>query len=211
MRLLNKFIISVVIVLWFLSSPGFTQVSSDRPVHNLERVNLVIDDVLDQFRDIVILKDREKTYNIILTDESQQSQFFLSALKQKFNPFNFVYNQESDTLARFFLPKVKIETEYLSVNQSNILGEKIVTRRVTVEADFEYSEPGLNQPETFKLTSTNKDEFALKDVELIQNQSLPFAYAELPQESFLSRILIPAGLIVVSVATVILFFIIRTK
>lgn len=207
---MNKFII-VVCVFWFLPSPVATQVSSDRPVHNLDLVNRAIDEVLDELRDVVILKDRDAIYNIVSSEESDRSLFFLSALKQKFNQFNFVYNQESDTLAKFILSKIKIETEYLSVNQSNILGEKTVTRLVTVEADIEYSEPGISQPETFTLTSTNKDEFALKDVEQIQNQSLPFAYAKLPQESFLSRILIPAGLIAVSVATVILFFTIRTK
>lgn len=208
---MNKFIITFVVIFIFFPDAGSAQINSERPVHNLELINRAIDEVLDKFRDIVILKNRERVYNIISTNDSENSQFFLSALKQKFNQFNFVYNQESDTLAIFNLSKVKLETEYLSVNQSNILGEKIVTRRVLVEVDFEYSEPEVFQPETFTLTSTNKDEFALKDIELIQNRSLTFAYAELPQESFWNRILIPAALIAVSAATVILFFIIRTK
>lgn len=208
---MNKFIVTIVVIFIFFPDAGSAQVISERPVHNLELINRAIDEVLDKFRDIVILKNRERVYNIISTNDSENSQFFLSALKQKFNQFNFVYNQESDTLAIFNLSKVKLETEYLSVNQSNILGKKIVTRRVLVEADFKYSEPEIFQPETFTLTSTNKDEFALKDIELIQNRSLTFAYAELPQESFWNRILIPAALIAVSAATVILFFIIRTK
>ena len=178
---------------------------------NLEIINKSLGEVFDKWQDLINLKGKEKTYLIKVNGTDDDAEFFLSALKQRFRDYNFVYQISNDSIAVFEFTFVDISLNYTQINQSNILGNKLVLRQIAVETKLSYIEPDFNGVETFHFNSEQQDEFPLKDYDYIEDTSLSFAHAELPQESFIDRIIFPALLVAISAATVILFFIIRTK
>lgn len=125
----------------------------------------------------------------------------------------FIYKKGNDFTNRKIVIDVKeLKVSYPVYVNSGLFGNKSFLRNVKSDFDIKY----FNLNEDIPLYSNNikinfSDTVKIENSSRIVSYNYPFLNAKLPEENFLNKFLIPAGLILASVTAIVLFFIIRSN
>jgi hypothetical protein len=182
----------------------FTQISHAQTKSNLEVVYQLVDSSVSH----IISKYELKQINLklILPDDYE----FLSNHLH----FAFINNNveitESGNASTLSFSIDEIRTRYNKIFRTGFFGSFLIEREVYLKGKY------LLKDEVEKITgdtiyAVSVDSVRLNEINEIQNPSLSFTEAELPEEPFFSSIVEPVIAIATAAAAIALFFIVRSK
>jgi len=104
-----------------------------------------------------------------------------------------------------------LETKYKGFKKNRFLGDKTLERNIKVKIGITIN----SSDDIFRLNdyiiSDYTDEVSYDDYNRLESSKYEFTKGTAPEISFFERIIVPAALITVSAAVIILFFMVRTK
>jgi hypothetical protein len=167
---------------------------------------------LDVLENKFVLLGKEKIYCIGISGNRNNADFLYKAIKQKL--YNFRIISESDSSSsdyKVLFENVKFGTAYDKISGS-VLRNRIVERQIELSYKCIIKSKG-NDSLVFNnsIHDINKDEFYLDKIDDVEKGDYDFLKGTLPDRSLFDRLLIPGIVVLTSAATIILFFIIRSK
>lgn len=160
------------------------------------------------------LLETDTVYVDIQEENSSVKNFFNSKLRNSLvnysiRPFNAGVN---NIPTRLEIKNVRVNVSYPHYSSEGVIGNKSFDRIVNVSFDLSYNRLSDN---TVIFSKRVDDKYSdIVDISLkgkIENKNYSFLVSELPEDNFFNKYLIPAGLIVISAVTIVLFFAIRSN
>lgn len=206
-----KLILSLI-AFTFLT-PFFVFSQSNSLARNIELYDQVVNKTFDELENQLVLAGRDNLYEVNLGDALDGDDYLLAKMRQRFNSYNMVYESDYDSVfADIIIDSIKLKTRYKNISTSKVLGDKTVDRVIYVSYNVKLVRKDDNEvlySENVKDSLT--DNFKLDDLNKVEIGQYDFLKGELPDESFLSRYLLPVVLVGVSAVTIVLFFVIRSN
>jgi hypothetical protein len=104
-----------------------------------------------------------------------------------------------------------LETKYTGFRKNNFLGEKTLERNVKIKIAIDInSSSGKFELKNF-ISSDYKDEVSYDSYKKLESSKYAFTRGKAPEVGFIERIIVPAALVTVSAAVIVMFFVLRTK
>lgn len=191
---------------------GFAQQNSEElPKTNYNAFSDVLNKGMTMIEDDVTILGKEKIYKMDAGPESETGNFFLNVCKQRFSAYRFVYDKGTDSIDYgLFVRNIKLGVEYSLPEGKSLLGDDFTVRKISASFSYSSGKPG-NESNSRNFSDSFKDTVNVKYLDYIQNSGFAFMNSELPEKSFFRKAFVPAVVVLVSAATVILFFTIRSK
>lgn len=192
---------------------NFANIYSQNEEYNLPKSNFNLFseltlNSLDELKDILTILGNEKIYKISIENGSDEKDFLLNTLRQKFSGNKIIYEKEDGFDYKILINNLKFKTLYSNAVTENIIGNEVFTRELKIEYSYSVS----NDSGTTKhVIRTYKDKVKAEEIEYIENGSYTSMKSELPGKSFIKKAILPAIMITLSALTTILFFTIRSK
>lgn len=101
----------------------------------------------------------------------------------------------------------EIKTEYVNTFRKNLLGSFYTERKITLSGDYLLSGDNIYKAFNYTLVDT----IEVNELTQLENRNYPFTRSEIPEDNFFTSAWEPILAITVSAATVIMFFVIRSK
>lgn len=167
---------------------------------------------LDVLENRFVLLGKDKIYCIEIRGNKKNAEFLYSEIKQKL--YNFRLISESDSSSsdyKVIFEKVNFKTTYNKISGSVIQNSRVERQ---IELSYECSIKVRNNDSLIfvnNIRDINKDEFYLEKIDEAEKGEYDFLKAALPGRSFFEKLLIPGIVVLASAATIILFFVIRSK
>jgi hypothetical protein len=201
--------ISVFLIAGLLHSQN---VRDDISKSNHDIYTELINKNLDVLENKFVLLGKEKIYCVGIGGDRNNADFLYKAIKQKF--YNFRIISEADSSGsdyKVFFENVKFRTAYNKVSGS-VFKNRIVERQIELSYKCTVKSKG-NDSLVFNnsIHDINKDEFYLDKIDEVEKGDYDFLKGTLPAGSLFERLLIPGIVVLASAATIILFFVIRSK
>lgn len=201
-----RFIIAAVLL---ISGKGIAQNEyGELPKTNLNAFQEITVKKLIELEDVITLLGKEKVYKITIIDNTEQRDFLLNELKQKFGNVKFVYVVSDSVDFNIKFSNLKFSTNYTNLKAKKFLGDEYISRELT--SSFRFSVDG-NDIRINNNDHVFKDEVKVDKIEYIESGNYAFLKSVLPEKTFLKKIIIPAVIVAVSAIATILFFTIRSK
>ena len=210
MRLFTLF----CIVLLTFTSDIYSQ-NNDNSIseRNIDIFSRLLDIAYNDLENQLVIAGNEKLYLLRFSRESEENDFLLLKLKQRFSSYkvltgNSVDNADYDIV----FENTKLKINYKDIFSSSFLGSKKVKRKIEVT----YFNKIIDNSTDIGIYSNTinesyEDYFLLENLEQVENSSYEFAKGHLPEESLLEKVLIPALVVGASAVAIVLFFVIRSK
>lgn len=199
----------IIVAVLLISGKGYAQNEyGELPKTNLNAFQEITGKKLSELEDVITLLGKEKVYKITIEENSEQKDFLLNELKQKFGNVKFMYVVSDSVDFKIRFSNLKFSTKYTNLNSKKLLGDEYVSRELT--SSFRFTVDGND----LKITNNDhvyKDEVKVDKLEYIESGNYAFLKSVLPEKPFLKRILVPAVIVAVSAIATILFFTIRSK
>lgn len=199
----------IIVAVLLISGKGIAQNEyGELPKTNLNAFQEITGKKLSELEDFITFLGKEKVYKITIEDNSEQKDFLLNELKQKFGNFKFVYVVSDSVDFKIRFSNLKFSTKYTNLKSKKLLGDEYVSRELT--SSFRFTVDGND----LKITNNDhvfKDEVKVDKLEYIESGNYAFLKSVLPEKPFLKKILVPAVIVAVSAIATILFFTIRSK
>ena len=209
-----KYLLSI---LFFAIILGGISYSQENTLSNIEIIDNLIDESLIQLENKLLITGKENFYNILTEAENEEQNYIANSIKNKFGDYNFLinYQPEADTGKNIFTVLIKnpaLKVEYIKVRSDNVLGSKIVDRKVSVRYDTEVKNiKDSTLVFSNKFNKESKSSFDFNSLGMIEDRRYSFAGSVLPEDSAFDKILTPALIILATASAIILFFVIRSK
>lgn len=164
--------------------------------------------------DLKSLLESDTVYVDIQEKNSSMKNFFNNKLRNSLvnysiRPFN---TGLTNIPARLEIKNVKVSVSYPHFSSEGVIGNKNFNRIVNISFDVSYNRLSDNTViYSRRVDDKYSDEVDISLKGKIENRNYSFLVSELPEDNFFNRYLIPAGLIVISAATIVLFFAIRSN
>jgi hypothetical protein len=205
-----KLILTLIAFIFLTPFFVFSQSSIKR---NIEIYDQLSFKSFDELENRIVLAGKENVYEINLVDTKDSDDYLLTKLRQRLNQYNVVYATDIDSVfAEVMVDDIKLKTRYKKIGTSKVLGDKTVDREITVSynvvlkrkdnGEILYSE---------RVSESFEDNFKIDDLSRVESGGYEFLSAQLPEEGFLSKYLLPIVLLGVSAVTIVLFFVIRSE
>lgn len=158
--------------------------------------------------------ESDTVYVDIQEENSSVKSFLNSKLRNSLvnysvRPFNANLNSVP---ARLEIKNIKVSVSYPHYNSIGVIGNKSFDRVVNVSFDVSYNRLSDNMVIFSKrIEDRYSDIVDISQKGKIESRNYSFLVSELPEDNFLNKYLIPAGLIVISAVTIVLFFAIRSN
>jgi hypothetical protein len=199
----------IIIAVLLISGKGYAQNEyGELPKTNLNAFQEITGKKLSELEDVITLLGKEKVYKITIEENSEQKDFLLNELKQKFGNFKFVYVVSDSVDFKIRFSNLKFSTKYTNLKAKKFLGDEYISRELT--SSFRFSVDG-NDIRINNNDHVFKDEVKVDKLEYIESGNYAFLKSVLPEKPFLKKILVPAVIVAVSAIATILFFTIRSK
>jgi hypothetical protein len=163
---------------------------------------------LDELSDVFTVLGKDKIYKISFDSETEAKDFLLNSLRQKFSNYKLIYEKDDSFDYKIVFSELNFKTYYSDIKSGNVLGDESFTRELKVT--YKYSVLNVNNSNKSVL-KTFKDRIKTDNLEYVENGNYTFMKADLPEKTFMSKILVPAVIVALSALAAILFFTIRSK
>jgi hypothetical protein len=155
----------------------------------------------------------------IFINKDQITKFVVSVLRKtaeklqlKFSIVKFSDDFDSDSsYNKFWVTIDTIKTTYPKFIKNKFLGEKTIQRKLMADLDVQISSSRQDKKRNEKIHIDYTDEIELDNYETYEADEYNFTKAVPPEVSSFESVIFPVILAVVSAATTVLFFTIRTK
>lgn len=206
-----KSIIGILAVFFtfFLFVDSFSQIETHSlPKNNFTLFSEITLNGLDELQDAVTVLGKEKIYKISIDEKSEEADFLLNIIKQKFSSYSFIYEKEDGFDYRIVFSGIKFSVAYSEPGAGKVLGDESFSRDLKASFKFSVLNSDDVQRSVFK---KYKDNVNTEYLDYIQDINIGFMRADLPDKPFMKKIFVPAVIVAVSAITAILFFTIRSK
>lgn len=204
-----KALLFVIAAVLLISVKGFTQNDfGELPKTNLNAFQEITNRKLNTLEDVVTLLGKDKVYKISIVDDTEQKDFLLNEIKQKFSNRKFVFVLSDSVDFNIKFSSLKFSTNYTNFKTRKFLGDEYISRELT--SSFRFSVEG-NDIRINNDDQVFKDEVKVDKLEYIESGNYAFLKSVLPEKPFLKKIIVPAVIVAVSAIATILFFTIRSK
>lgn len=150
-------------------------------------------------------------------EASDETKFLSNVLKKvcKSNNINFSFIKDSiSTEKKYNLVTIQIEdlkTLYPDFNKNRFLGEKTLKRKLIAKIKIQMKPWETAGFITEKINLDYEDEIPYDKYEKFEKSSYSFTKGDVPLVNVFERIIFPALLVVASAASILAFFLIRSK
>lgn len=204
-------LLKLLLVLSFLNfwSTAFSQGPAET---NSRIINRLVSEGLTGLLNKLAILGKDKLYNIRYDIKNPEAEYVARRVQSELQGFRIVMGDNSGKEdVSVDLKDTEIRVSYPDVFTDNIIGAKRVSRTVFVRFEAELSDSAGNKIESFSFRKSHKSKFDYEQLGMVQDLNEPFAYAETPDEIEGGDVLVPALMISISAAAIILFFTIRSK
>lgn len=163
---------------------------------------------LDELQDVVTILGKEKIFKISIDEKSEEAEFLINNVKQKFSSYNFIYEKDDGFDYNVIFSSIKFSVSYSDLKADKIIGDEMFVRDLSSAFKFSVLNSGNGQQ---LVSKTYRDKVKTEYYDYIQENSFGFMKSGLPDKPFLKKILVPAIIVAVSAIAAILFFTIRSK
>jgi hypothetical protein len=191
------------------------QVSENDPeiISNLNIADRLIEESLLEVANELAVLGIDKLYSIEINGQKGSKEYFDQKTRQIFSGYRIIYDTGHDSVNyNIYIREAVITPRYNRIFTSSFLGTRRVEREILVKFDARI-ENAADKKVIFekKFVKRFKDDFDLDKQLFIEDRRFEFTNAQLPEEGFLNRIIVPAVVILASAVAIILFFTIRSK
>jgi len=119
-----KSIIGILAVFFtfFLFADSYSQVETKSlPKNNFALFSEITLNGLDEIQDAVTVLGKEKIYRVSISEKSEEADFLLNNIKQKFSSYNFIYEKEDGFDYRISISKIKFSVSYSELETDNVI------------------------------------------------------------------------------------------
>lgn len=203
-----KYSLSIFLIL-ILRSISYSQIDKG----NLELIDKLIDEGLNPVVNKVTILGEDKLYELIADTDNDVSSYIQKRFAYRLSKYKLILGENSDSAHfKIIISNPVIKVRYPEIFTDNLLGTKRVQRVVSVSYTVQMkSKSDSSVIYNAGFERSLKDSFDLDKLSFIEDRRFPFSQSKLPEESSLDKILFPALIVLASAATIILFFIIRSK
>lgn len=206
-----KSIIGILTVFFtfFLIADSYPQVESNSlPKNNLAIFSDLTLNGFDELQDVVTVLGKEKIFKVSIDGKSEEAEFLLNNIKQKFSSYNFIYEKEDGFDYKIIFSGVKFSVAYSEPKSDKIIGDEMFMRDLSAAFMFSVLNSGNDQQSVLK---TYRDKVRTEYFDYIQESNYSFTKSALPDKPFMKKIIVPVIIVAVSAIAAILFFTIRSK
>lgn len=202
-------------LLWLfnLVCPGGCLFSQHIAESNMAVADRLIDEGLLKLRNSMTLLGDEKLFVFKYDQYNPEADYIARRVQTALQGFKVLWGTEhdsSDYSVDMIRPSVKVR--YAGISTDNVIGNKRIERIVSVGFDFLIQSSGESGgSDSVSFAKSNRSYVDYESLPSVESSLFPFLRAELPNEGSSSSLLIPAVMIGVSAAAIILFFTIRSK
>lgn len=206
-----KSIISILTVFFtfFLIADSYSQVEPQSlPKNNFTVFSELAIKALEKLQDAVTVLGKDKIYKVSIDERSEEAEFLLNSIKQRFSSYNFIYEKEDGFDYKIVFSGIKFSVVYSEPKADKVIGDEMFMRDLSAAFNFSLPNNGSGQQSVLK---TYRDKVRVEYFDYIQESNYSFMKAALPDKPFLKKIVVPAIIVAVSAIAAILFFTIRSK
>jgi hypothetical protein len=121
-----------ILTVLLISGAGFAQIDySELPKTNLNAFQEITNRKLNALEDAVTILGKDKVYKISISDGTEQRDFLLNEIKQKFSNLKFVYVISDSVDFNIKINNLKFTTFYTNLKSKKFLGDEYVSRELT--------------------------------------------------------------------------------
>lgn len=193
------FLITVAIVLIF-NSNLLSQT-------NLELFQKLINRSVQKV-DSVFNKNNSKLRLIIFSSSSLEK--LKPIVRQSFVDSGFEITEDNKNAQSLIYVLKDANVEYQNILSGNFFGDNLLKRSILLEGSFLFLNNGITQ-EPYDFSINNIDTVNYDNVSSLENKLFPFTQGKIPDIPILRNLIQPVIIVGTLVATVILFFTIRSK
>ena len=206
-------ILIFILVLLVSSGKSHSQVTGENEFKtNFDVFVKLISKNLDKLENKMVILGKDKIYSIGISGSEEVREFLYRTIKQDFYGYRIISERDSGSSDyAISFDNIKFIVKYDRVYGS-VFKNKMAGREVSVS--FESTIKQKLSPDVLfneRTADKVKDEIYLEQIENAERGEYSFLKGTLPERSFLEKALIPGIVVLVSVATIILFFAIRSK
>ena len=205
------FIVNITVIL--ITGLSHSQnVNDDISKSNHDIYTGLINKNLDVLENKFVLLGKDKIYCIGIRGNRNNADFLYKAIKQKLYNFRIISEPDSSgSDYKVLFENVKFRTAYNKISGS-VIKNRIVEREIELSYTCTVKSKG-NDSLVFNnnIRDINKDEFYLDKIDDVEKGDYDFLKGTLPDRSLFERLLIPGIVVLASAATIVLFFVIRSK
>jgi hypothetical protein len=202
-------------LLWilFLTNLGGISYSQQNAESNSRIVDRLIDEGVTAIRNKLIMLGDENVYVFLFDVNNPEADYIARKVQPGLQGFEVIWGTAFDS-ADYVLNMVNenIDVRYSNISTDNVLGTKRISRKIGVAMKFLVRASGNPDViDTVEFSKTHNDHFDFNALASVEDNPAYFMKGALPEESSTSKVLIPALMIGISAAAIILFFTIRSK
>lgn len=215
-----KFIFPLIIIFHFAFSAVCFAQSGDTASYNYKSNYDIISELftksLSKIEDRIISAGKEKTY--LLSFDSNpgngdigglkpETRSFLQSLTfQRLSSYRLITDSslKYDTKIDIYYPSLNVS--YSELHTKGILGDRSVKRICSIH--YLCSFHGYPEMD-FTFNDKHEDIISLDRISQVEDPNFRFTKSELPRETVLNKIIVPAAILISTAAAIVLFFIIR--
>ncbi len=202
----------LLLILLFTGQGGisYSQLSAES---NSSAVNSLIDDGTVSLRNKLIMLGENKSYVFTYDKSNPEADYIARRVQTGLQGFRIIWGEDYDSADHSIkMDKADISVKYGKLKTDNMVGDKTMERQVKVSIGFLVYDNSKSAPTDSVIFSERKTaRMRLDALPSYEDSSIPFLRGVLPQESSMSGIVVPAIMLGVSAAAIILFFSIRSK
>ena len=201
-------------LLWFYALMNLGGICfSQQAETNSYIVNSMINDAVIELQNRILLNGDEELYAFEYDETDPEAVYVASVSRKLLSSFKILWNANDDSVInRIKLVKNDISVTYPAIENDNVLGTKSVKRNIKVDLVFALSGKGkFAEGGDLNYVRTSKSKFDIQMFDYVEDRPESFLNSRLPDETSFNKVILPAIMIGLSAAAIILFFSIRSK
>lgn len=202
-------------LLWFIliSGPGGIAFSQQMPEGNSRIAERLIAEGITSLTNKLMKLGDDKLYVFLFDDFNPEADYIAQNVRSGLQGFKVIWGEKFDSADYVLTMKnAGVDIDYLSYSSDNIVGTKRLERLVRAGFDVYVTVPGnAGAVDSVIFSRSNRSYVDAQNLSFIEDSGAPFLSDKLPDEGAVSSVVVPAVMIGLSAAAIILFFTIRSK
>ena len=202
-------------LLWFIliSGLGGIAFSQQMPEGNSRIAGRLIAEGVTSLTNKLMKLGDEKLYVFLFDESNPEAEYIAQYVRSGLQGFKVIWGEKFDSANYVLTMKnAVLDVDYLSYSSDNIAGTKRIERRVKAGFGVYVTVPGnAIAVDSVIFSRSGKDYIEAQNLSVIEDSGAPFLSGKLRDEGSVSSVVVPAVMIGLSAAAIILFFTIRSK
>lgn len=207
-----KIFLTVVIFI-FAGNVCYPQ-SDDREnwKNNYDVFRELCSDGLDIVEDYMAEYGKDITVVLRVNGNDETVRFFSDIIKQKYGSYRILFRDRPDSnYFQLNIDNADLLLRYPGIANNNVLGDDYIKRYIRCSFRINFLNENNNLLKEKNFLKEYRDEIKFTSLESAENSGYSFTKGIVPEKPLMSKIIVPAAVVLVSALTIILFFAIRSK